>query len=178
MRPINPLTRFDVNVRQAFKWPLLQFDVNVCPAVSLISKAHKYETSNANMKRFALACCEKNGLSVRVSINNDLPPAVPVSISIDAWPHSYHGWPFNEFWYWYWRKTGRNPTRRIGKVSSKFVWENIDSSPASRETFCIVWELLRPMDDKHRVHCCKLTRVSTATDKQRVHCYTRSHSDG
>jgi hypothetical protein len=60
--------QFDVNERQAFKWHLLQFDVNVRSAVSLISKAHKYETNNASVMRFALAC-EKNGLSVHVSIN-------------------------------------------------------------------------------------------------------------
>jgi hypothetical protein len=83
MRPINPSIRFDVNVRWAFKWSLLRFDINICPAISLSSKAHKYESSNANMI-FALACCEKNGLSVRVSINVDLPPAVLVSLTIDV----------------------------------------------------------------------------------------------
>jgi hypothetical protein len=63
--------------------PAVRRNVNVRPAVSLISKAHKYETNIASM-RFALACCEKNGLSVRVSINNELRPAVPVSLNIDA----------------------------------------------------------------------------------------------
>jgi hypothetical protein len=84
MRPINPSKWLDVNVRRAFKWPLLRFDVNVCLVMSLISKAHKYETSNANMMRFALACYEKNGLSVRVSIIINLPPAVLVSLNIDV----------------------------------------------------------------------------------------------
>jgi hypothetical protein len=76
--------RFDVNVRRALKWPLLRFEINVHPAISFISKAHIYEMNNADMMRFALACCEKNGLSVEVSINIDLPPAVPVSLSTDA----------------------------------------------------------------------------------------------
>jgi hypothetical protein len=84
MRPINPSNWFDVNVCRAFKWPLLRFEVNVSPAVSLISKAQKYEMNKASMMRFALACCEKNGLSVHVSINIDLPPAVAVSLNIDA----------------------------------------------------------------------------------------------
>jgi hypothetical protein len=84
MRPINPSKRFDVNVRRAFKWPLLRFDVNVRQGVSLISKAHRYETNNVNMMRFALACCEKNGLSVHVSINIEHPPAMPVSLNIDV----------------------------------------------------------------------------------------------
>jgi hypothetical protein len=75
------------------KWSFLRFDVNVRPAVSLISKAHKYETNNTSMMSFALACCEKNGLSVCVSINIKLPPAVPASLNIDALPHSYHGCP-------------------------------------------------------------------------------------
>jgi hypothetical protein len=79
MHPINPSMRFDVNVCRAFKWPLLRFNVNVCPAISLFSKAHKYETSNANMMRFALACHEKNGISV-----GDLPPAMLVSLNTDA----------------------------------------------------------------------------------------------
>jgi hypothetical protein len=36
------------------------------------------------MMRYALACCEKNGLSVHVSINIELPPAMQVSLNIDA----------------------------------------------------------------------------------------------
>jgi hypothetical protein len=58
MRPIN------INVRRAFKW----FDVNARSAVSLISKAHRYETNNANMMRFALAWCEKNLINLIQSV--------------------------------------------------------------------------------------------------------------
>jgi hypothetical protein len=74
-----------------------------------------------------------------VSINIDLPPAVAVSLNIDAWPHSYQGWTFNKSWEWYWGKIARNRTCKIGRLSSKFVWENIDSFSASRETFCNVY---------------------------------------
>jgi hypothetical protein len=65
---LNPSTQFVVNVRRAFKWPLLRFDVNVHLAVSLISKAHKYKMNNASMMRFALECCEKEwALCLRVN---------------------------------------------------------------------------------------------------------------
>jgi hypothetical protein len=67
MCPIN------INIRQAFKWPLLRFDVNVRPAVSLISKAHRYETNNANMTRFALARCEKNLINLIESVTILMP---------------------------------------------------------------------------------------------------------
>jgi hypothetical protein len=119
----NPSTRLDVNVRQALKWPLLRFDVNVHPAVSLIAKAHKCETNNASMMRFALACCEKDGLSAHWTSSSCAGQSKykwrDLTVSMAGPSKS--------------RDNGTDVREEeivhvgLGGVSSKFVWENINS---------------------------------------------------